>query len=66
MAQGVRHGHQLGLVAELGEEHDTQTDQSGGEHHETFRRFARCATHSHIRAFVEGLAHRFARFAGRA
>jgi hypothetical protein len=30
MPQRVRHGHELGLVAEFGEEDDTETDQSGG------------------------------------
>jgi hypothetical protein len=32
MAQGVGHRHQLGLIAEFGDEDHRQTDQCGGEH----------------------------------
>ena len=68
MTQCVRHGDQLRLVAEFGEEHDREADQYGGEHWmTTFRRVAdgpKCSRP--VRHSVEGLAHRLMRFAGRA
>jgi hypothetical protein len=32
VSKGVRHRHQLRLVAEFGDEDDTEADKSGGQH----------------------------------
>ena len=41
MTQGVRHRHELRLVAELGEEHDPEADAVWRQAFETFRHVAR-------------------------